>query len=213
MERREHPRIPGQIEAHMLIGGKRHARGQLLDLSAGGLRLACEAPVEIGERVIAHLNGGARFEGTVARLVDGGFAVKLEMTEAKRQRLAAHLDVLMRDDHSPLKTLASERRVSPRVAANHTAIRCECEDGAFGAKIIDMSLTGIAIETTHELDIGALVVVGKMRGVVARRDGDVYGVNFANGGGQPLKHPASIRSRDDSDEIAAGADITLLQRA
>ena len=180
MERRIYPRFESAIEAQMLINGEVHARGKSLNLSASGLAIECETEVEIGDTVIAHLHGGVRFEGVVSRIFDNGFAVRLNMSDAKRNRFARRLNELGASGE-PIDKLGSERRGALRVQAQDAHVECECAEGPFEGRIIDMSLTGVALQTAYPLEKGALVVVGKMRGTVVRQTGTVYGVEFIGG--------------------------------
>ncbi len=176
-ERRAHPRIDGEIAANILINNEDNAVAQVLDVSAGGIGFLFKGSIALGDRVVAHLDGGTRLEGDVVRLFDGGFAITLAMSEHKRQRLAETLD-RERARGRALEKLTLERRIAKRVTAMSQSVVCETADRRFPVRIVDMSLTGVAIETEEKLDMDALVVIGKMRGTVIRREGNRYGVRL-----------------------------------
>ena len=176
-EQRKHPRIDGDIEASILINGETNAVAQVRDVSAGGIAFHYGDPVALGDQIIARLDGGARLEGDVVRLFDGGFAIALEMSEHKRQRLTETID-RARARGRALDKLNLERRLAARVAGMRQSVVCETADRRIPVRIIDMSLTGVAIETDERLEMDSMVVIGKMRGTVARIEGNRYGIQF-----------------------------------
>lgn len=176
-ERRQHPRIDGEIEASILINSKTNAIVQVQDVSAGGIAFHYDDPVVLGDHIIARLDGGARLEGDVVRIFDGGFAIALVMSEHKRKRLAETLDKAQARGRA-IEKLNLERRLATRVAGMRQSVVCETADRRIAVRIVDMSLTGVAIETDECLEMDSLVVIGKMRGTVARKEGNRYGIQF-----------------------------------
>ena len=87
MDRREYPRLKARMPARLLINGEHSGQGTLFDLSAGGVGVLTDLAAEVGDHIVLHLDGGARLEGTVMRLLADGFGVQLTMSEAKRSRL------------------------------------------------------------------------------------------------------------------------------
>lgn len=181
MERRGYTRIDGDIRASILINQDRHAVATIRDLSASGLGFHFTERIELGDNIVAHVDGGARLEGDVVRLFDGGFAISLALSEHKRARLAETLKrAAVRGE--ALGQLTLERRLAARVTGMRQSVICETADRKIPARIIDMSLTGVAIEVDATIEMEAMVVIGKMRGVVVRREGKVYGVQFLAAG-------------------------------
>ncbi len=176
-EKRAHPRIDGEISANILINNTENGHARVLDVSAGGIGFLYKGAASLGDHIVAHLDGGTRLEGDVVRLFDGGFAIALSMSAHKRQRLAEALD-RERARGRALEKLTLERRIAKRVTGMSQSVVCETADRRFPVRIIDMSLTGVAIETEEKLELDALVVIGKMRGTIVRREGNRYGVHL-----------------------------------
>ena len=176
-DQRAHPRIESAIEAKLLINGGQHGRATVRDLSAGGLAFNFDGTVDVGSKVVAHLAGGTRLEGAVARTFEGGFAIALAMSDDKRWRLEEKLAAAGQATEK-LDALTLERRLATRVPGARQSVVCEIGGRRIEARVIDMSLTGVAIETDAALEPGEPVVIGKMRGVIARQDGKRYGVRF-----------------------------------
>ncbi|MEO1252268.1 MAG: PilZ domain-containing protein [Pseudomonadota bacterium] len=181
MERRRHPRIPGEIRAGILINGETNTVATVRDLSASGLNFEYDGDIAMEDGVIAYLDGGARLEGKVVRLFDGGFAISLSLSEHKRKRLAETLD-RARAGGRQMNQLALESRLGSRVSGMRQSVKCEVADKQFSARIVDLSLSGVAIETDERLALDAFIVIGRMRGTVVRKEGSVYGVQFLSGG-------------------------------
>lgn len=178
-ERRVHPRVDGEISANILINGEKNAVARVLDVSAGGVGFVFPEAIEMGDHIVAHLDGGARLEGNVVRIFDGGFAILLVMSDHKRKRLAETLD-RERARGRAMDKLTVERRIATRVAGMSQSVICETADRRFPVRILDMSLTGVAIETDEKLEMEDYVVIGKMRGSVVRCDGNRYGIRLAS---------------------------------
>lgn len=176
-EKRAHPRIDGEIAANILINNDENAVARVLDVSAGGIGFLFKGAISPGDHIVAHLDGGTRLEGDVVRIFEGGFAIALAMSDHKRQRLAETLD-RERARGRALDRLTLERRIAKRVTGMSQSVVCETANRRFPVRIVDMSLTGVAIETEEKLDLDALVMVGKMRGTVIRREGNRYGVRL-----------------------------------
>ncbi len=176
-ERRAHPRVDGEIDANILINNEENAVARVLDVSAGGIGFLFQGSVALGDHIVAHLDGGTRLEGDVVRLFDGGFAISLAMSEHKRQRLAETLD-RERARGRALEKLILERRIAKRVTSMSQSVVCETANRRFPVRILDMSLTGVAIETEERIAMNAHVVIGKMQGTVVRHEGNRYGVRL-----------------------------------
>ena len=182
MERRLHPRFGSDIRARILINKVQNATANVLDLSASGLRFQYGGVVDIGDDIVAHLEGGARLEGKVVRKFDYGFAILLELSEDKRRRLICSLEKA-RAEGEAMSRLTMERRFSARVAGITRTVICETADKKIHAEIVDMSLVGVAIKTDADLEIDSLICVGRTRGYIVRREGDIYGVKFLSSEG------------------------------
>jgi hypothetical protein len=68
-DRRAYPRVPVAMPAFLRANGERHAV-HLLDLSAGGAKLSCSAPLSTGTAVVLHC--GTLGRSAVVRWQTGG---------------------------------------------------------------------------------------------------------------------------------------------
>ena len=165
------------MPARLLVNNETSGKGTLFDLSAGGVGVLTDVKVAAGDRVVMHLDGGARLEGTVMRLLADGFGVELTMSEAKRSRLIDALEPMV-ESVEEIVELPMNRRVAERVAGLRMETECHTENGILECRIVDMSLTGAAIESNVDIAIGSVITIGQTKGKVVRRYGKTYGIHF-----------------------------------
>ncbi|MEM9495705.1 MAG: PilZ domain-containing protein [Pseudomonadota bacterium] len=174
---RAHPRIDTQIAARFLVNSEESGRGVAINISAGGVAIASETPVQIGDHIILHLAGAMRVEGAVVRLIDEGFCIALEISASRREKLKQNIDMMSHDENPPTR-VRGDRRIAERVPGPEGHNYCRTADGVFKCRVVDMSLNGLAIRVEGEIAMGAWVIVGKTGGRVVRADGDLYGIEF-----------------------------------
>ena len=149
---------------------------QVIDMSPGNVALRCARIGAPGERVIAYLDHIGRVEGKITRIIDNGFAMSIGATPRKRDKLASQLTWLANRD---ILNLPEDRRHDRVIPRNPIAV-LTLEDGQrMTCRIIDLSLSGAAIEIDVKPAIGVQVVLGTMRGQVVRHFEDGVAVEFA----------------------------------
>lgn len=200
MERRAFPRLKARMTARLLINQERSGVGTPINMSVGGVGIQSDMSVSSGDRVVMHLNDGVRLEGVVARTFDGGFAVQLAMCEAKRARLIEALTPFFKQGEE-ITQLFLERRTSGRQEGMRAKAVCTTATGIIECCIVDMSLTGAAIETGEEIRIGSEIAIGQVRAKVVRRDGQIYGIEFDLPPAAPQQKPVKNVERE-SEQIS-----------
>src|SRR4051812_36484192 len=90
-DKRCHQRVPVAILGRYMLADRREFPCQTIDMSPGGVRLTCSVVGQIGERVVLYLEHVGRIEGVIARHTVGGFAVHLNATARKRDKIASQL--------------------------------------------------------------------------------------------------------------------------
>ena len=179
MDNRAFPRIDADIFTRFLINGDLPGEGIARDISGGGIAIISKTQPAKGDAIVAHLNGGARLEGIVARVFRGGFALELKISERRRERLLDSLDPLVDNEDLPVTSLTIDRRLTERVDGMKVETQCITERGPVSCRIVDMSLTGAAIRTNGYIRVGSKVTLGQTAGIVIRRDGQIYGLQFS----------------------------------
>jgi hypothetical protein len=174
-DRRRHKRVGLSVLGRFMRENRQEYPARLIDISIGGASLYSPIDVTSGERIVAYFEPLGGFEGSVARLFQGGFAMRFEATAHKRERLAAQLTFLINRPH--LGALADRRheRVVPKNAEQSLTLL----DGlTITCRVIDVSLTGASIATPARPSIGMAVKLGNMRARVVRHHAEGIAVAF-----------------------------------
>lgn len=174
-ERRRHARVKVAIEGRCMLESKEEYPCQTVDMSPGGLRLRCAVSGRATEKVVAYLDHFGRVEGLIVRQTLDGFALKLSLTAAKRDRVA---DLLTWLANRTAVGIMEDRRHS-RIVPHRPETLLHIPDGpAVAAKIIDISVSGVGIMIDKQPSIGSRVVVGQTPGKVVRHFADGIAVEF-----------------------------------
>lgn len=159
-----------------MLENKQEYPCQIIDMSAGSAAFIGPVSGQVGERVIAYLDHLGRIEGQVIRIFDDGFAISFKATERRRAKIAAKLTWLAKRHELNLPEDRRHERVMP--CNNHSVVKLE--DGrVYQAKVIDLSLSGAAVELQVRPAIGTVIWLGNMRGRVVRHFDDGVALEFA----------------------------------
>src|SRR3984957_1376384 len=90
-ERRRHQRVKVVLLGRYMLEDRREFPCQTIDMSPGGVALSAPVKGEIGSRVVVYIDHLGRIEGRIARHLDHGFALSLNVPLIKREKLADQL--------------------------------------------------------------------------------------------------------------------------
>ncbi|KJS08187.1 MAG: pilus assembly protein PilZ [Hoeflea sp. BRH_c9] len=118
-----------------------------------------------GERIVAYLDYLGRVEGKVTETGFRSFTISINATDRKRDKLSAQLTWLANKHELGLP----EDRRHERVAPSKPLSEIRLDDGRrYPCRIIDLSVSGAAVEIDVRPAFGTMVVLGNMRGRVVR---------------------------------------------
>jgi PilZ domain len=185
-ERRRHQRVKVNLLGRYMLSDRREFPCQVIDMSPGGMAVVVPVIGEPGERVIAYVDHLGRLEGTIARLLDNGFAMTISATSRKRDKLAAQLTWLANRQILNLPEDRRHGRFTPKnplarlILPNGTNVTC---------RVIDLSASGAAVAIAPNIrpPVGAALTIGKTPGRVVRHIEDGFAIEFTR-----LQHPDSI---------------------
>lgn len=147
------------------------------NMSPGGIAVATTVEPRTGERIIFYVDHIGRLEGTVARLYPGGFAVDLVNSERKREKLAAQLTWFANRGELDLPEDRRHQRLQPKDPRVEIAL----DDGRrYTVKIIDLSLSGAAVQSSVRPALNSRVTLGLMQGRVVRHLEEGFAIEFAS---------------------------------
>mgnify|MGYP001555782223 FL=1 len=176
-ERRRHQRVKVNLLGRYMLADRREFPCQVVNMSPGGIALVAPVPGNPGERVIAYVDHLGRLEGKISRMLDNGFAMTIEATLRKRDKLAAQLTWLA---NRHILNLPEDRRHG-RFIPRRALARLILPNGHnVTCRVIDLSESGAAIAISPELRpaVGIMVTVGKTPGRVVRHIDDGFALEF-----------------------------------
>jgi hypothetical protein len=176
-ERRRHQRVKVDLLGRYMLADRREFPCQVANMSPGGIAIVAPVAGNPGDRVIAYIDHLGRLEGKIARTLDNGFAMTIEATLRKRDKLAAQLTWLANRNILNLPEDRRHGRFIPKKAmarlilANGNNVTC---------RVMDLSESGAAIAISPELRpvVGSMVTVGKAQGRVVRHIEDGFAIEF-----------------------------------
>lgn len=136
-----------------------------VEMSPGDMAVSCQGRPSAREKVIAYIDHLGRIEGQVLHLTPGGFVMTIVASERKRDKLAAQLTWIANKHELGLPEDRRHDRLMPRV----TNAELELDDGRrYTCRIMDLSLSGAALDIEFRPPIGTAVRLGSMRGRIVR---------------------------------------------
>ena len=182
VERRDAVRIIVNIAGRFSLADRRNASGdrrvfrcRAVNLSTRAIALATTVEVKLGDRVIAHIDHLGKLEGSVLRILRGGFVMSIAADETEGEQLGAKIEWLGRHKNFD----ASDQRGAMRYRPTTTFTTIILADGSVeSCEILDLSVTGAAISAKTVPAIGEILAVGSLVGRVVRRFRGGFGVQF-----------------------------------
>jgi hypothetical protein len=176
-ERRRHQRVKVNLLGRYMLTDRREFPCQVVNMSPGGIAIVAPVSGNPGERVIAYVDHLGRLEGKIARALDNGFAMTIEATLRKRDKLAAQLTWLA---NRHILNLPEDRRHGRFIPRKAMARLILPSGNNVTCRVIDLSESGAAIAISPELRpaVGAMVTVGKAMGRVVRHIEDGFAIEF-----------------------------------
>ena len=170
-------RVKISVLGRYMLADRREFPCQVLAMSPGDAMVVAPVAGTVGEKVIAYLDHLGRIEGSVVSLIEGGFEMEVTASARKRDKMAAQLTWLANKDALNLP----EDRRHERVVPDNRHSTVVLDDGRrYNCKIIDISLSGAAIELAVRPAMGTPVTLGRMRARVVRHFPDGVAVEFAS---------------------------------
>jgi hypothetical protein len=170
-DRRRHQRVKVTLLGRYMLEDRREFPCQTIDMSPGGVALFAPVNTPVGSRVVAYLDELGRIEGRVARHLDNGFALAMNVPLLKREKLADQLTWLANRHALGMPEDRRHERIAPR----NVRSTLKLADGREHlVKLLDISLSGAALKADVQPPMGTIVTVGQTPGRVVRHiDGGI----------------------------------------
>lgn len=158
-------RVKVSILGRYMLENKSEYPCQIISMSPGDADIIAPECGSVGERVIGYIDHIGRIEGCITSDIDGGFEMDIAASTRKRDKIANQLTWLANKDELNLPEDRRHERVVPD--ERHTQIILQ--DGRkYTCKIIDFSMSGVAVEMHVRPAIGTPLTIGRMRVRVVR---------------------------------------------
>ena len=170
-------RVKVSVLGRYMLADRREFPCQILEMSPGDAVVIAPVAGIAGEKVIAYVDHIGRIEGTILNQMEGGFLMDIAASPRKRDKMAAQLTWLANKEVLNLPEDRRHERVVPDIRHSTVVL----DDGRrYNCKIIDISLSGAAIELDVRPAMGTPVTLGRMRARVVRHFQNGVAVEFAS---------------------------------
>jgi len=174
---KRYQRVDVSILGRYMLADRREFPCQVLEMSPGDALVIAPAAGVVGEKVVAYIDHIGRVEGSMQTIIEGGFVMDIAASPRKRDKMAAQLTWLANKDILNLQEDRRHERVVPDIRHSTVVL----DDGRrYNCKIIDISLSGAAIELDVRPAMGTPVTLGRMRARVVRHFQNGVAVEFAS---------------------------------
>lgn len=174
-DRRRFARVKVALLGRYMLANRQEYPCQSADFSPGGVALVAPVIGAIGERVVCYFEHVGRIEGQIVRHTDTGFAITINATPRKRDKLASQLTWLANRHELGLP----EDRRHERIVPIQKNVTLKLDEGfSVEGKLIDVSLSGAGIALDVRPAIGLGLVVGNTPARVVRHFSDGIAVQF-----------------------------------
>jgi hypothetical protein len=186
-DQRTFQRVPINMQGRLMLANYDEFECTVIDMSPGDMYVICKGRPRSNERVIAYIDHLGRVEGTVLTPDSRGFTMSINATDRKREKLAAQLTWLANKHELGLPEDRRHDRLTPRSVVSELTM----EDGTvYSCRIMDLSLSGAALDMETRPSLGTPIRLGNMRGRVIRHFSEGVAIEFL-----------SVQSRDTLREF------------
>lgn len=174
-ESRRFQRVPVSLFGRYMLESQLEYPCQTIVMSPGDMTLLAPVKARIGEKVIVYLEHIGRFAGVAVAQFEAGFAVAMDLSPMKRDRLADQLTWFA--NRHAIGTAEDRRHERIVPIMQRTLLRLS--DGQeIIVKIRDLSISGVGLETEARPDQGSHILVGATPAIVIRHFAGGIGAEF-----------------------------------
>ena len=182
---RKYQRVKVDLLGRYMLEDRREFPCQVVDMSPGGLAVIAPQSGRLGERVVAYIDHVGRLEGLIARVYPSGFSMSIAASQRKRDKLAAQLTWLANRHILDLPEDRRHQRVNARDQTTTLVVENGLEEKC---RIVDLSVSGVAVISDNRPAIGTMVRVGRAPGRVVRHLDTGFAVEFSR-----IQHPDALK--------------------
>lgn len=176
-EKRRFQRVRVDLLGRFMLSDRREFPCQIIDMSPGGAAVLAPVCGQLFERVVVYADHVGRIEGMVMRVLPNGFAMTVEASARKRDKLADQLTWLANRN---LLGLPEDRRQERIIPTNPMTTLTLPNGEKTPTRVIDISLSGAAIAARVPVKLGDIVQLSRTMGRVARILDGGFAIEFSS---------------------------------
>ena len=148
---------------------------RLIGISSREATLLVPVAGPVGHRVITYCEEFGSLDGSITRVLDRGFVVRIAATDSERRKLAARVEGYEKIKNCDI----IDRRTRKRIVPINPGSALFLADGSrMDCFVIDISTSGVAVSANIQPEIGTPLAVGSLVGRVVRHFDDGFAVHF-----------------------------------
>lgn len=175
-DRRHFERTKVALFGRCLIAENLEIPCQATDISPGDVAVIAAHSPRINDHIIIYLDHVGRVEGKTQRMFDGGFAMSIDATPRKREKLTARIEWLKSHYSFGLEDAREHARIVPR---DTNSVLKLSDHRSYPVEILDISLSGAAVAIDVKPAIGSPVSLAGMNGKVNRHFPEGIALEFS----------------------------------
>ncbi|QCK87938.1 PilZ domain-containing protein [Phreatobacter aquaticus] len=164
-ESRRFQRVRVDVLGRFMLSDRREYPCQVVEMSPGGALVIAPVVGKLGERVVAYLDHIGRIEGMVVRVIETGFAMTIDASPRKRDKLADQLTWLANRQILGLPEDRRHERITP--VNPFTTITLPTGEKV-PVRVLDVSMSGAAVSGAPGIKVGDIVQISRTMARVVR---------------------------------------------
>ncbi|MGI9354978.1 MAG: PilZ domain-containing protein [Rhizobiaceae bacterium] len=174
-ERRTYERVKVALFGRCLLPNGMELPCQITEISPGDLQMFTAHQPHEGERVITYVDHVGRLEGDAVRVTEIGFAMEIEASPRKREKLAARIEWLQAHKHFGVEDARAHERMEP---SNKNSVITLGDGRTYPVEIIDISISGAAFSSPVKPALESVIALAGMKGRVVRHFVEGLAIEF-----------------------------------
>ena len=153
-------------------GGHREFSCRVLKMSSGVMKITGPVTGSVGDWVAVHLDRFGLFEGPIIRQGERVLVMRIVATNDERNKIDRKIEWVQNKKNR-------DRRQHDRfIPRNPRSTLCLPGGGVIPCQIIDYSISSAAVSADITPELGAVLIVGKIVGRVARQIPEGFAIEF-----------------------------------
>ncbi len=177
IDRRQYRRAKLQLLSRYMRKDKNEYPCLLTEVSVGGAEIVCSEMPQPGEHIVVYNEQIGGLDCTVIQSTENGCYVRFDISNRRKQKLAAQLIWLL--NHNILDSNEQRREGHDRINLGRTPIKVVLADGeTIQCAAIDVSVSGAGLVSDVRPELNSEIKVGNLNARVVRHTERGFGVAF-----------------------------------